>query len=432
MRGANRVQHVQKCPVHPSPGPHQISCMPADENRVIDPFAVTCVTIGREAHQLLQYFLRVSHPRTWHTEARAFPDRSYTFKSSAFSLVQGCIENEMNMYTMLASMASQLAYFEQIVEPPEPSLLIQKALLATQKHIRTCREVDERMIFDIHQLGVAEFYRFDVNAALVHLRAVKALIDQRGGLRFIDPSLMEWIVIGDGYVAAELLIKPLFPADDFDPGDVDRTLFQESTGKVVGTGSKLLALAHRGVMPVCLRQVLIDLIACAEHIHHQFSSKQVIPSDRLHWLHLRTTAIRHRLLALDLRDVRAHAIRLTLIIWVFMVMTITGRRRTMQVISSKLRDVLDAAGSHSWAEHEEIYRWVLVTGATASAERTTERAWFTTHILELRRSSRAPGSPSTSFEAGLLAEWISDFFFVEEVQGPMLHELVKQLNSTAT
>jgi hypothetical protein len=70
------------------------------------------------------------------------------------------------------------------------------------------------LMFNIFQLGCAEWYRYDHDAALVHLKVVKALSDQLGGLSKLSSSLRETILLGDGYLSAEALTVPVFPPHD--------------------------------------------------------------------------------------------------------------------------------------------------------------------------------------------------------------------------
>ncbi len=404
-----------------SPSIHGIPCMPAHEEHVIDPFASTGVSIDRQAHSLLQYFIQVSHPRTWHSEVQK--DRSYTFARDARTLVRESFEHEVHFDTLLASMASQMQHFDQVSQDKSfADVLATKAITTVRRYLKTSPPIVQRLIFDIHQMGVTAFYRYELESAHMHLTAVKALLPQVGGIEGIDPSLREWIVIGDGYVAAELSTKPLFPASCFDPGDY--ILYKQSNITAESSpGQFLQDQKNWKLFPIKMRDILLDMVEAVQVYKQQFS---IPPSDAkatdkntafLHWLLLRTTALRHRLLELEIEDDRVNVIRIALIEWLFWVMTVTGRQRTCKVLSTKLKSALcGTLAKGSWAEHEDILLWVLLTGAICAS--AVDRAWFLSAVQELQRPTGMTSRVMRSSQS--LATFCERFFYIENIQGDTL------------
>lgn len=408
------------CPVH------TIHRMPTNEHHVIDPFASTVVNVDREAHALLQYFIHVSHPRTWDSEAQSLPDRSYTFQSDALTLVQGSLQNEMHFYTLLASMASQLHHFEhaeQYQESTEP--LIQKAIAAMRKYIETSPQIDQRLVFDIHQMAVTEFYRYDLSASLVHLTAVSNLVSHLGGLDQIDPSLKEWIVIGDNYLAAELLQKPIFPATSFDPGEGDLQLHEDCGvgGPSSLAGVRFQETKYQEIFPMQMREILRGMAECTALMAARSNTNTSLPKTTFHWLVLRVTALRQRLLDLEGEDGRTNAIRITLIIWLFLVTTVTGRHRTSKVLAAKLKALLVQLGQEVWSGYEDVFLWLLLVGAMSSEDEV--RRWFI-QVIRLRQSH------GVYVHEDEVARFSSGFFYLETVQRPMLEAIVNEMRVLPT
>ncbi|KIY01349.1 uncharacterized protein Z520_02901 [Fonsecaea multimorphosa CBS 102226] len=411
---------------------HDIPRVPADEMRIIDPFASTVVNVDRKAHGLLQYFIHVSHPRTWYSEVQN--DRTYTFQKDVLALVKGCLENEVHFYTLLASMASQMEYFDLINRDDETtSQIATKAIGAVRQHLRSSPLIDQRLIFDIHQLAVTDFYRYELKSALIHLTAAKSLLSHIGGIDRIDPSLREWIVIGDGYLAAELLQKPLFPASCFDPGDLEPEHANDTGDHPDITAQWFQEPKYVKILPNPMHQVLLDLAATVDAMRRQSESEATdgnAPAGSkasLHWLLLRTSALRHRLLELDIDDGKVDAIRIVLIIWLFMVMTVTGRRRTCKVLASKLRRRLEGIGREDWNGYGDVHLWVLLVGAMSCE--TKDRGWFLQAILE----TESPGSWDThkSFSEDELAKLFSRFSYLDLYQRGLLQAVSCDLNVLA-
>ena len=121
------------------------------------------------------------------------------------------------MFTMLASMSSQIQYFEGLNLVQNTTAMIQKGLVATKRHIQI-GAVDFRLVFGIHCLANAEFYRYNVQASRTHVAAVKAFIDQTGGLEALPRFLKEWFLSGDEFIAAESQEKPFGQPSQIDPG----------------------------------------------------------------------------------------------------------------------------------------------------------------------------------------------------------------------
>ncbi|OAP57444.1 hypothetical protein AYL99_08182 [Fonsecaea erecta] len=403
--------------------------VPADEMRIIDPFASTVVNVDRKAHGLLQYFIHVSHPRTWHSEVQN--DRTYTFQNDVLALVKGCLENEVHFYTLLASMASQMEYFDLINRDDETtSQMATKAIGAIRRYLRSSPPIDQRLIFDIHQMAVTDFYRYELNSALVHLTAAKNLLTNIGGIDRIDPSLREWIVFGDGYLAAELLQKPLFPASCFDPGDLDQRHGDVVGGHTDATTPWFQEPGYLKILPTQMHQVLVDFATTVRAMKQQFepeASDRHIPSGSkatLHWVLLRTTALRHRLLELEIDDGKVDAIRIVLIIWLFNVMTVTGRRRTCKVLASKLRCRLEGIEPGDWVGYEDAHLWVLLIGVMSC--KTSDRGWFLTAILE---TARLDGwETHNSFREDEFAGLFGRFSYLDTYHQGLLRAATSDLN----
>ncbi|OAP58863.1 hypothetical protein AYL99_06160 [Fonsecaea erecta] len=405
-----------------SGSPPSIPVFPASAEDSFDPFEVTCVRVDQGIHSLLHYFLRVWHPNMWHLERSGRPDHEYAFRHDAMSLIQGCLHDEYNMYSLLAYMANYMHDIDGLLPSADGPVYMHRALRASQNYVTSRQPITGRLIFNIFALGCAEWYRYNREAGYVHLKAAKSIIDSIGGLKSQDGPLVELLLTGDAYVAAELGTKPLWSDTDFDNGDEHPMTaygLQELQKLLSGTvtiGSGLLGSAQRRIIPATLRWIILDLAV----VLSVFKSSQTLeaavaaaedqpPSlEGLHWINVRSIAIRHRLLHLDMDDGRSAAVQTALVLWMFLSLTITGRVRSAKVMAPFLRDRLCSIPDKDWDGHEEVLLWVLSVGALSAQVGSNAHTWFVGQISSSAIINNGP-APADKIFAALLA--LSERFF---------------------
>lgn len=410
---------------------------PQQEDPTLDPFDVSRVQMNAEVQRLMQYFLRAAYPNTWHLQSRLSKKQRSSLQRNAEVILKSCFDNDVNLFTMLAAMSSRLRYLEQYDNQSDNPEYFSKAIAAIQSHITSESAVDERLIFNMFQMGNAEFFRWNTDGALIHLKAIKTLVDRMGGLRQMNPALIEMLVIGDGYLASELMQKPVFSASDFDIEDEElnrcfgmaklECLLSGAT--IIGAG--LLSRGIAEIMPSRLRWIVIDMAVCLM-VLQDVTDGNLTDDDSfeaLHWLHVRNLAIRHRLLLLDnLSDLRMHAIRCALLMWNFLIFTKAGRQRTAGVIAQKLQETLLEVEEDSWEEFQDVRLWILLIGATSSHPKDAWHAWFVRELLEARTTpdsfERLP-----NLEAASLQNLSERFLHYHPIQYPMLEKLADETAS---
>lgn len=435
-------------PILPTASPPSIPTFPASAEENFDPFEATCVKVDQAIYSLLQYFLRVVHPNVWHLERAVRPDHAYTFRYNAMEIVQGSLHDEYNMYALLAYMSNYMDNIEGVSPPGNPTFYIHKALRASQKYVKSRKPLTARVIFNVFCMGCAEWYRYNREGACVHLSAAKSMIDSMGGLKKFDGPLVELLLTGDAYVAGELQRKPLWEESDFD--DVDNhpmTAYglhelQKLLSGTVPIGSGLLKSSRKPIIPAELRWVILDLAVVLSLLRSSQSADKTDESQHsqgLHWVYTRSLTIRHRLLHIELEDARSDAVRVAMVMWMFMCFTITGRRRTVKVVAPLLRDALLQIPDEEWHDHEEVHLWVLTIGALAATLATEEHTWFVNQISLSSALREVATEEADRIFAALLA--ISDRFFYHEpaqkynlraLADDLAHERTTRENSTAS
>lgn len=372
--------------------PQRIPVFPASAEESFDPFDVTCVKVDQPIHSLLQYFLRVYYPNIWHIEREVRSDHNYLFRQDAMTLMQGCLHDEYNMYSLVASMASYMTYIDGIPVSGDGNLYVHKALRASQKYVQSGQPITTRMVFNIFHVACSEWFRYNVDAAYVHFKAAKTVVDEMGGLGAVEGPLAELLVTGDAYVAAELSTKPLWTDSDFESGDNHPMTeygvheLQKLLSGCVQIGAGLLTSSQQEIIPAGLRWIILDLAVVLSVLRSSLSSDPAVPKPPvgcLHWVHIRTLAIRLRLLAMELDDARSDAVRIAVVLWIFLSFTVAGRKRSAKVVAPLLRQALLGISEEEWHGHEEVHQWVLTIGALSATLGSDEHTWFVGEINAL-------------------------------------------------
>ncbi len=394
-----------------------------------DPFNTSCIAIDDKVHQLLQYALNVSHPRNWHAEARAYQGQ-YRFRRFATDRIANCLSNESSMFAMMASSASQMHYFEGIAPPTDTAVLICKAIRSTRHRLQACNAVDVNLIYDIHTLANTDFFRFDVQAARMHVRAVAQLVGQIGGLKSLDPAWREWFILGDEFIAAELLYKPFFQPDDYDPGSL------RDSGLAFGECDRF---DHKALMETIdafmtspqLKSIMVDLVEFNQEMKLQLrvghGMEPQVAHERVRWRHLRAAALRSRLLHYAAVTWTEEVSRLALLTWTYMVTSVVGRRRTMKVLSARLQATLKRSSGNAW-KSDPVLVWALLVGACASEGNRGRRKWYWNVAAAVYSLVSAGDKLSSDTVFGLLDQ----FLYVAEVQESMVDQLLGEVSLPST
>jgi len=131
--------------------------------------------LDNQTHLLLQYNIKVIFASTWHTETRTRPAAEHVFRSAEVRVVRGCLEKEVDMTTLMASMASRMENYEKINVEGGTDAFMFRASQVLRKHMAKKSVTDEELAMGMFHLCCAESYRLNTVGALVHLRACKKI-----------------------------------------------------------------------------------------------------------------------------------------------------------------------------------------------------------------------------------------------------------------
>ncbi|KEF54422.1 uncharacterized protein A1O9_09589, partial [Exophiala aquamarina CBS 119918] len=368
-----------------------IATMPQSADDIIDPFGTTCIVVDNTAHTLLQYYLRTVHPSVWHVLCADSNGSASIFKDRAVSVLQGALSETYTMYCLLACMNVHMRYLDGCESGKDNEYFIVKAVKASHDYMRRAERISERMIFNIFQLGFAEWYRNNEHAALVHFRATTNMTYSIGGLKALARPLADLLVLGDGYIAGELGTLPIFSHTEFARQDDSDSvvgayvldIHQTMLSGSVTVARGLLQHGKKELVPRNLELMIMDLAVVVSVMNAADAGEtpQDLADSALHWIYHRILVIRHQLLEVRFEDSRAESIRLAIILWILQCSTRAGRIRSTKIIAPQVRKSLQDTKESTWKAHNDVRLWILIIGATSARTGSGDHAWFLQRIL---------------------------------------------------
>jgi hypothetical protein len=347
----------------------------------IDPFNATTAKLDPLVLQLLHYYIHVLVPSKWHVDSQS-NQKLARIEAASKGVIKGCLADELHMYSLLASMASRMQNLEHWSTAPPTDLYIHKALVALRRYIDAKpSRIETQVFYDMFFLCTAEAYRYNLAASMTHLRAIAQLVEVAGGLNQLEyHMLLETLVQGDIMLAVEQLSTPVFPLT-WDPGSFPHARW-ETVKTITPLRNLGQAVLEDATLPPTLRTIIHDVIQCVQVAHYVWTHPQSPKSD-IEWIFLRYLAILHRLLKLDCTSWETEGFRIALIMWLMIVMTKLGIRRSIKFIVPHLKRALLASEAEAeeqpWNDRSGVLLWVLTAGSVASAG-SSDEPWFVSRL----------------------------------------------------
>ena len=391
----------------------------------IDPFNVHAISLDPTVCELMQYFVEnFARPSKWQMggSSSALTLSKATIQERAIQHFRGSLQDEMTIYCLLSYAGSLRINQDGAHLEPLVRQYIHKAILATKARLEAQPHLDEGLVMNIFLMCSAEWLAFRGDEWYIHMRLVKQLVDQMGGLSTLNETNKENVLLGDGFFAADRLTLPVFPCD-FDPGPPDAAAVKWMLGNNIRSeGGQGFLESAAAFIPDHLRRIVVDLAQTSSIL----AADQDAPPAILHWIHLRNLAIRHRMLTLMTVDRRTSALRLALLIWILMVVFRTVRRMLWHSLAPRLREILTSTGDEMWHGHAPMMVWIQTIGSMASQPGSEVEKWFSAKL--------GPRLHDVVRPEGDVFEYLSDlsngFFYLHRVQRPMMQRVVAQLSST--
>ncbi|RMZ89160.1 hypothetical protein DV736_g3601, partial [Chaetothyriales sp. CBS 134916] len=417
--------------------PHDISQL---ANNPIDPFRKSSIALDETAHSLLEYYRRVYHPAVWHVETKATHKGDYGFQTSSADVIQSALQSDVDMYALLACMSSRRQYVDGQPGNYETDVYLGKALAATRRFMkdRASQEPksNEEILMVIFHLYATEGYRNNTEAAKVHMRGARTIIDMLGGLQNLrDPQMRELLIIGDGLLSA-LTLEPCMLPCEFDPGSYleatppDAQINPAYDLRDIAPAFRQAPNAMHIPPPIC--RLIEETADISWVLANANDGSPEASKHALRWIQIRSMAVRHKLLGVHLIDQLHHALRCALVLWIVTSTTLLGKVKLRFFIAPQLRAILRSAAhqKRDWNGHLDLKAWILTLGAICCFPGSPDQAWFVRKLNHFILTS-ATIDPSSLLNEDVIFHQLEclmgSFFYHEPVFGAGLRGLAKEL-----
>jgi len=74
----------------------------------VDPFNCTVTPINERTKKLLNVYISITEPATWHVELKGQNVEDDRLRSASYQIVRDCMASELHLYSLIASMASRV------------------------------------------------------------------------------------------------------------------------------------------------------------------------------------------------------------------------------------------------------------------------------------------------------------------------------------
>lgn len=363
-----------------------------------DPFHSTSVALDPATHRLLQYPFSNFIETVFNAESLSLASRSpanlyqrtFRHRQAIAERLSRCVHDDLILYATLSYCSSCIKWSvgeQRTTRPPEYYML--KAIKRLRLRLNGLQNVDDWLIVAMYALSVTEMWTGNSAAATLHLKALRKCIEQKGGMRSLEPYVMESLILSDKYTALLNGTSPVLPFD-WDPGPLSeekaRMISQHPDATSFTIGSGFTDEQRKDIMDPELLHIIRDMVQC---MHFAELAVELSDLDQ-QWLFLRNSSFMYRLLALDASAQPFHeCCRLGLIIWVLKITSYAGARGHIKRLLPRLKAEMTILGIESkdvlFTEHMGILFWLTALGAMAS-EYIDERDWFiqqTSHLGKL-------------------------------------------------
>lgn len=390
------------------------------------PLKPSYVPFDTYVRDLLHYFVKSYEPSTRYLETIVRPKHKFVSEPqpSMFCL-HDILCNQMETDALLAAMAARIQDIECIDQGGQDLVYSNQAMSAISKSVAGTMAHAPRTFRAIFFLVVAAWHHQDTIAFQLHLKGLKAILDSSGGLESVDMTIRTALIRLDGMTSAAKFERPCFASKQFEIHDEDQIWLANkilSLDVVSATGKHLLDGEHRQLYGSRLHSLIIGLVKYVRILEWQFESTCPCPR-LLNLVNYKLDLVRHQLLELELAGLQQHAVRMSILIWMIIVLTSEGSSRSVQLMVVGLRDLLSEGHRNQWKGHESLYFWVLSVGIMAAEDESPTQMYL---ISEIKRT--LPNIEEAMFKSQEdLLRFSKLYLYLHCAQSRLMQKLAKYL-----
>lgn len=165
-----------------------------------DPFRITVLPQDPTTYQIFQFVCSDFSNVNFRAEALGPPaanTEGFRHNAALSERVQLSLSNELVMYTTLAYASAAMGWrFGIRYQQRPPEYFIQQAYVVVRRRLNQSRMIDNVLIMSLYSLALSEMWVQNFKAATTHLSMLKQIVEQMGGMPFLDSYVMESVILG--------------------------------------------------------------------------------------------------------------------------------------------------------------------------------------------------------------------------------------------
>ena len=426
---------------HKPENPQLVPILPhvQPSNNGFDPFHCTSVSIDAGTHAMLHYIFSYAAKVTFLGEAfapKCIADNGAAFRHDRMitQRLKRCVDDKMLMYSTLAYGSSFQGWvLNRIEESRPPEIFLGKAIEAVRLHLGEPEPVvNTWLLLSMYALTITELWnvtllpgrhdrqdelwKHGLEASEMHLKVLKGLIADIGGMNMIEPYVMESLILADKYLAMYRLSRPILPFT-WDPGSTPSETLQalharDMNTKVAGKSFELLCISRD------LCAIISDIEDYAGIARSAWASSNLQEDDES-WLFLRLQALFYRLLLFESSSELEESVRVA----TQLILLNTSRYRGAQLSARSFLSHLETTITKLQQEAVSVTRglmfWLVSAGAMVEMA-CEERDWF------LSKTKYVANALALEHTVSSYEQYLMPFLFLQE-QRPGLGVMIRRV-----
>jgi hypothetical protein len=338
--------------------------------QAFDPFQAAPIVLDSHALESLEFYRQHMDP--------VISGRLRLGLSKPTITLQPCFHDELWMQGVLLLATCHMKHVAGCQTGQVKTLRYTLDGIHLVRHYTQRQELSSSLVFLIVHLCGAEGVHGNLVASILHLKAARTIVDELGGIQFLDDTTKAILIAVDLFRAMQRLQRPIMPCS-WDPGSVRESLsdcpavlgYLEQPSSV-GTefySLKFLTFEEREL------KTPIDDIVEALRVWHFACASNADEQNIWDWLLYRFQAIQYRMLSSKQSRSDTEALRIAMIIWNCMIRSNWGARIIVTSTVQKLKAALMKCNRLDSCLTMGSTAWMLGIGAMA-AQNTAEESWF--------------------------------------------------------
>jgi hypothetical protein len=183
------------------------------KGQAVDPFDCTALRLDSDMFQMIHFYLNSTSHQDVSADILSHKVSGNPAACGPAAIVSSALSDELHMFSLLSYVATCGVMDDTRsggIGSPRSAYFVQKALTHLQKRLHSTRTRDFELLHAAALLGGTAIHRNEIDAAKVHRRATKYLVDTMGGFRSIPPHLVGPILGLDLSLSVSTLSQPLF------------------------------------------------------------------------------------------------------------------------------------------------------------------------------------------------------------------------------